>query len=74
MEAKVSPTVKQLTEEVVDKENVSTARVLDARHEDSTDGLQTRLGILLGRLAERTALPPEKAASILENIRKAARK
>jgi hypothetical protein len=74
METKVSPTVKRLTEEVVDKENVSTARVLDARHEDNTDGLQTRLGILLGRLAERTALPPERAARILESVKNVSQK
>ena len=74
MEAKVFPAVKRLTEEDVNKENVSTARALDAGQENSTDELQTRLGKFLGRLAERTALPPERAAGILERVRKASRK
>ena len=43
METKVFPAVKRLTEEDVNKENVSTARALDAGQENSTDELQTRL-------------------------------
>lgn len=74
METKVFPAVKRLTEEDVKKENVSTARALDVRQEDRTDELQTRLGRFLGRLAERTALPPERAASILKRVREASRK
>lgn len=74
METKVFPAVKRLTEEDVNKENVSTARALDVGQEASTDGLQTRLGKFLGRLAEQTALPPERAAGILERVRKASRK
>lgn len=74
METKVFPAVKRLTEEDVNKENVSTARALDVGQEEKIDGLQTRLGRFLGRLAERTALPPGRAASILERVREASRK
>jgi hypothetical protein len=74
MDAKVFPAVKRLAEEDVNKENVSTARAQDVGQEEKIDGLQTRLGRFLGRLAERTALPPERAASILKRVREASRK
>jgi len=74
MATKVFPAVKKLTEEDVDKENVSTARAQDVGQDERIDELQTRLGRFLGRLASRTALPPERAASILKRVREAVRK
>jgi hypothetical protein len=74
MATKVFPAVKRLAEEDVDKENVSTARAQDVGHDERIDELQTRLGRFLGRLASRTALPPERAASILKRVREAVRK
>jgi hypothetical protein len=74
METKVFPPVKRLAEEDVNKENVSTARAQDVRQGEKIDELQTRLGRFLGRLASRTALPPDRAASILKRVREAVRK
>ncbi len=73
MDAKVFPAVKRLTEEDVNKKNVSTARTSYAEQEEKTDELQTRLGRFLGRLAERAALPPARAADIFERVKNAIR-
>jgi|GEM_PF-2847919 len=74
MATKVLPAVKRLTEEDIDKENVSTARTLDSGQDEKIDELQIRLGRLLGRLAARTALSPERAANIWKRVRESAHK
>ena len=74
MATKVFPAVRPVTEEDVDKENVSTARTLGAEQDERLDELQTRLGRLIGRLASMATLPPERAANIFERVKNAVRK